>query len=438
MPLRLLFSSLAIVLLAGCGSLDSLPQALRPSTPWESFASSLRQAELAETPLGRAWLAAGSTALAQAPAVEPPFQEILYFDPREPSAVGYRLALRRGQRLTVELSAPPTTSGRCFVDLFAASPDGGGDLELAAHAAAGSDLGYEAGEDATFVLRLQPELLAGGQYTVTVRVEGLLSFPVAGRDSRAIKSFFGDPRSGGQRRHEGVDIFAPRGTAAVAADRGIVTRVGENRLGGRVVWMQTAGGLSLYYAHLEEQEVRTGERVSAGEVLGRVGNTGNARDTPPHLHFSIYDRGAVDPYPYLHRPLRGPAEVEVDRRWLGEWGRVRRARVHLRQAPTTRSESLQRLGRNTVVSLIGGQKDWYRVELPGGEKGYVFSDLIEPADPLRTVSFDRGRPILLRPDALAPVLGQLEAQTEVSKLGEYGDHLLITTQEALTGWIAGG
>ena len=81
-----------------------------------------------------------------------------------------------------------------------------------------------------------------------------------------------------------------------------MTSAGTNRLGGNVVWIfDPSRGQSHYYAHLEKQAVSTGERVKAGDVVGYVGNTGNARTTPPHLHFGIYSRGEgpVDPLPFV-------------------------------------------------------------------------------------------------------------------------------------------
>ena len=88
----------------------------------------------------------------------------------------------------------------------------------------------------------------------------------------------------------------------MAASDGIVSSVGTNRLGGNVVWVwDTARNQSHYYAHLSRQAVRMGERVKAGDVIGYVGNTGNARGTPPHLHFGIYARreGPIDPLPFV-------------------------------------------------------------------------------------------------------------------------------------------
>lgn len=124
--------------------------------------------------------------------------------------------------------------------------------------------------------------------------------PVSGVRRKALRDTWGAARSGG-RSHEGIDIFARRGTPVVAATEGIVMRVGSNRLGGQVVWVLGPGGQRHYYAHLEHfSDVRPGMRVEAGRTLGYVGTTGNAKGTPPHLHYSIYGvGGATNPYPIL-------------------------------------------------------------------------------------------------------------------------------------------
>ena len=134
-----------------------------------------------------------------------------------------------------------------------------------------------------------------------------LKFPVAGAGVEHIISDFGDPRGGG-RRHEGVDIRAERGRPVVAALAGVVHRVKRGGKGGRQIWLRSHGGrFTLYYAHLDRQLVSEGATVQAGQVIGAVGNTGNAAGATPHLHFCIYrgKRQAVDPLPYLSRVV-GP------------------------------------------------------------------------------------------------------------------------------------
>jgi murein DD-endopeptidase MepM/ murein hydrolase activator NlpD len=127
-----------------------------------------------------------------------------------------------------------------------------------------------------------------------------LPVPVAGVKPAQLVDTWGGPRSGG-RRHEGIDIFARRGTPVLSATEGIVLRVGTNPLGGQVVWVLGPGGQRHYYAHLDRYgDVRAGMRVAPGTVVGYVGNTGNAATTPPHLHYGIYTAGgAIDPYPLL-------------------------------------------------------------------------------------------------------------------------------------------
>jgi murein DD-endopeptidase MepM/ murein hydrolase activator NlpD len=127
-----------------------------------------------------------------------------------------------------------------------------------------------------------------------------LVFPVAGYRSN-IGSFWGDVRDGGKRKHRGIDIFARKGTPVVAISDGIIVAKGNTPRGGKTLWLQsTSHPWTVYYAHLDEHKVRRGQIVKKGQVIGTVGKTGNARTTPPHLHFGIYTwKGAVNPLPYV-------------------------------------------------------------------------------------------------------------------------------------------
>jgi len=128
-----------------------------------------------------------------------------------------------------------------------------------------------------------------------------LPVPVRGVKPRQLRDTWGAARSGG-RRHEGIDIFARRNTPVLSVSSGIVTRKGWNSLGGRTVTILGPGGYHHYYAHLESYAPpNVGEWVDAGEVIGYVGDSGNAKGTPTHLHYGIYrfSGGAIDPYPFL-------------------------------------------------------------------------------------------------------------------------------------------
>lgn len=128
-----------------------------------------------------------------------------------------------------------------------------------------------------------------------------LPVPVEGVRSTAIADTFGAAR-GRDRIHQGVDIFAPRGTPVRSSTRGIVVSVREGGLGGRMVWVLGPGGERHYYAHLEDWAPGLQRRqvVQAGALLGFVGDSGNARGTPTHLHYGIHGAGgAYDPLPLL-------------------------------------------------------------------------------------------------------------------------------------------
>ena len=128
-----------------------------------------------------------------------------------------------------------------------------------------------------------------------------IAMPLPDVTRKKIADTWGAPRGTG-RRHEGQDIFAPRGTAILSATSGYVYNVGENNLGGQTVSVISKGGRVYYYAHLDSyaRGIKIGDRVTTRTVLGYVGTTGNAQGTPPHLHFGVYtSSGAINPLPML-------------------------------------------------------------------------------------------------------------------------------------------
>jgi murein DD-endopeptidase MepM/ murein hydrolase activator NlpD len=136
-------------------------------------------------------------------------------------------------------------------------------------------------------------------------------FPVVGRFW--YQNDWHAPRSSG-RLHVGCDIFARKGTPLVAIQAGTVSRLLKLPLGGISLRLTNERGDYFYYAHMVRyaKGLREGQRVRKGQVIGFVGNTGNARTTPPHVHFEIHPGGGdpVNPYPYLELWRGGKVIVE--------------------------------------------------------------------------------------------------------------------------------
>lgn len=382
---------------------------LRGASPRERYADALRGEGPAGAQLARDWIAAGDRALA-APAAAPlPLREqgALRDAGGEPVALAWRVRPRRGERVTARVEAAPVDVGRedaARPDPAAADSSGARlftefwredarDPSTRTLVASGEGLAasYDVLADdpgAVYVLRLQPAARARLRWRVAFDAAPSLAFPVAGRDARAVASFFGAARDGGERSHEGVDIMAPRGTPALAAEDGVVQYVGDDRLGGRVVSLAAPGrGHSLYYAHLDSQAVRGGQTMHAGDTVGFVGNTGNARGGPTHLHFGVYaGDGAVDPMPYLDDRRRAPTAPGRDTLLVGRPARAAgRAAVALRAGPSAGAPSTATLAPRTPLVVDGAAGGgWLHVRPAAGDvaryvAGYVPADAVERA-----------------------------------------------------------
>ncbi len=378
-------SRAALILLIACSACaqeEIVPEPYRPSSAWDAYRHGLYEAGLASSALARDWVDAASRAAEDPVRLQLPYREHGAFDARAAHGAGYRFSALRGQRIEVAVELDADVPVRLFLDLFRIEPDAE-PLHVASAPATETRLLFEPRRDAEYLLRLQPELLRGGEFELEMRLVATLEFPVQDHDVTDIQSSFGASRDAGRRSHHGVDIFARRGTPALATSRAYVRRVGEQRLGGNVVWLHDRErGLSLYYAHLDSQAVEAGSWVEAGDVVGYVGNSGNARTTPPHLHFAIYSNGPIDPTNFLRRPRADPVAVSADASRLGTWGIANTDETSLQERPSRRSDTLRRLNAGTPLRIWAATGSYYRVSLDDGTPGFLRDTLIgEPSDP---------------------------------------------------------
>jgi len=150
---------------------------------------------------------------------------------------------------------------------------------------------YMARADRVFVIGFQDRAPVIERMAREARsTAGGLVLPVAGVRPDELEDSYDAMRSTG-RRHQGLDIMAERGTPVLAAAAGVVVRKDTAGLGGNAIYKRGEDGRTIYYyAHLDafQPGLRVGNLVRAGEPIGRVGSTGNAPESAPHLHFEVY------------------------------------------------------------------------------------------------------------------------------------------------------
>jgi murein DD-endopeptidase MepM/ murein hydrolase activator NlpD len=259
--------------------------------------------KIEDSPEGSQWLAVSKNVLLTPQTIQLPYRQVGHFPADKPRALGLRFTAQRGERIYFDLAKKIATGFVIYADIY--KQDGTNAYHLFAADTASAQFSFDAEETGNYILRLQPELYRTGEYSLSASVAPSLGFPVAGNKAKA-GSFWGDSRDAGKRSHEGIDIFAPKLTPALAAADGFITRVSESGVGGKTIWVRTTDkDIHLYYAHLDKQLVQQGQSVKKGDTIGLVGNTGNAKYTPPHLHFGIYTSGgAIDPFPFVNKTVK--------------------------------------------------------------------------------------------------------------------------------------
>lgn len=142
-------------------------------------------------------------------------------------------------------------------------------------------------------------------YKADKMIADSFDWPLAGIMSSpfGLKRFYNDqPR----RPHGGIDIAAPEGTPILAPADGVVVETGDYFFNGNCVFIEHGLGLQTFYAHMSRIDVKPGDRISKGQVIGAVGQTG--RVTGPHLHWSVGINATwVNPLLVLETDLPPPA-----------------------------------------------------------------------------------------------------------------------------------
>jgi len=197
---------------------------------------------------------------------------------------------------------------------------------------------------------------------------------------------------------------------------------------------------TLYYAHLDKQLAVEGQQVKTGDTLGLMGNTGNARTTPPHLHFGIYTGGgAIDPLPFVNTDVATPKAITAATTNINATLR-NSSKVSLRESPDSKALTLKTLEPSTIMLVEAATSSWYKATLPDGTTGYLPGKGLNQVNTgIRSIELKTSQLALYdAPLTAAPVKKTLDTGSRVNLLGKYEDFLLVKDREDETGWVRAG
>jgi murein DD-endopeptidase MepM/ murein hydrolase activator NlpD/SH3-like domain-containing protein len=431
-----LFYFLCLVTLFSCSARG--PALFAKKSPHEQYSQRIIDAGLRETALGRSWFQAAEQSLGSPLSITLPYQETGYFAAERPQAAGWKFYGKRGEKLQIKLEKKPAAGFLVYVDLWELTEAANNRRLLSSADTLTGSLDYEVKTDAQYILRVQPELLKSGEYNLSISTGPSLAFPISDRVKSNIGSLWGSGRDGGKRKHEGIDIFAPFRSPAVASADGVVTRVTENTLGGKVVFFRPdKGNYALYYAHLDTQMVREGQFVKSGDTLGLTGNTGNARNTPSHLHFGIYAvGGAVNPLPFVNPVIAKPSKITASLDNVGQLVRTAGKAAGLFEEPNEKLQSILQLENSTLLRVEGATGSWYKITMPDGRKGFIASSKVNPlSDALRASKLSAPVALIDEPLASAATITALNKGEEVRILAGFSNYYFVSQKNERRGWV---
>ncbi|MDT0687942.1 M23 family metallopeptidase [Autumnicola psychrophila] len=375
MRLTRLLLILSAVILSGCSQLNKASDYITNPTAKEVYK---RDFNLSDS-LFTKWKNQVEIALNDSIQVELPYAEKGKFLPRIFPVYSYEIELNPGELFNLEIETD-SLKELVFIDVFKRTEDSLNPFTKVESAEFGAKhFAFEAEKEGKYKVVIQPAIEGNSPFLLKMIKSPVYLFPVASYSNSAVQSFWGAQRDGGARSHEGIDIFAERGTPVVAATSGRITYTGEKGLGGKQVWLRDSRrGQSLYYAHLDSINPVSG-RVKVGDTLGFVGNTGNARTTPPHLHFGIYKnfQGAINPlnFVFMPEPLNlDEVEDNIPHKIL-----TKAVTANLRNKPTTSGSKIIGSSKaQDTLQILGKSRDWYHIRTRENKASFIHQSLVKP------------------------------------------------------------
>ena len=419
-----------LILLLGAAALYFKDQVLL--SPHDSYYSALLRENLKAT--AERWKKEAEESLTAPLPISLPYSERRLLEADYLQPITFSFDLKVDELIQVNIVPSIYTRAEIFVDIFYVKDAATEPVRVGSMATKEQQFKIAAEHTGQYLVRIQPSHVAQGLIDVAITSPLRYGFPVDTERENAVQSLFGVDRDSGARRHEGIDIFAPRGTPVIAAEAGYVTRVGDTARGGKNVWVR-GDQRSFYYAHLDSIAVSAGNRVVRGEVLGTVGNTGNAVTTNPHLHFGIYKfaQGAIDPLPLIGRKkavtIYAPPLTELAPRWLA----IKTEKINLRSGPSVNAAVVASLMRAELLKVDSVAGDWLRVTTGEGEKGFIARSLTEtPTESMLTLT--ENYMAFSLPDDTAPVIGNFSAGDKLTTLGQFGSFAWVKMPGGVYAW----
>ncbi len=377
MSLRNTVFYLSLFLIASCSQIEKAKETIIGLSEKEQY----QKDNGISDELFQFWQQRNELGLRDSTAIELPYAENGYLRPKTFPVYSYETYLLPGEILQAEFITD-SSDVLIFSDIYQKSKDDpSGFRKMSSGKASEKSILFESTKAGLYKVVFQPEIEANTPFRISVTKSPAYIFPVMGGKNVDIGSYYGDIRDGGKRSHKGVDIFAKKGTPVVAAINGSIGYTGEKGLGGKQVWLRDPKRRqSLYYAHLDSIKPNI-DRVNQGDTLGFVGNTGNARTTPSHLHFGIYTQGgAIDPigYVYLQENLTENNDFVSS---IPENLSITNNNASLRNKPTTdNSDILKKGSSGELLSVQGKTADWYHVRDTLSRSFFIHESLVSPGN----------------------------------------------------------